>query len=137
MATPNHIVLASDYLLAVATGGWRASARFKLAKAGLPTAQLPMASADDSQTREQIASIAMGRATFRYRRSFTRTILVGDSDCDVATAGRLGLSFVGIAADGQEALLRAAGAETILPDYRDRGKLMLALQASEPPRVVV
>jgi hypothetical protein len=42
---------------------------------------------------------------------------VGDSDCDVTTAARLGLGFVGIAADGNDAVLRAAGAQLVLRDY--------------------
>jgi beta-phosphoglucomutase-like phosphatase (HAD superfamily) len=126
------------YALVLATGGFRVSARFKLEKARLPTAKILAAYADDAEAREEIVSVAIARASFRYQRSFARTILVGDSDCDVATATRLGLSFVGIAAEGQETLLLAAGAETetILSDYREVGKLLIALQSSVPPMAI-
>jgi hypothetical protein len=79
-----------SYGLAVATGGWRASALFKLEKAGIPVVGLPAAFADDAAEREEIARIAIVRARFRHHQLFDRIILVGDSDCDVTTAARLG-----------------------------------------------
>jgi len=48
--------------------------------------------------------------------SNTSIILVGDSDCDVTTAAHLGLGFVGLAGDGNDAVLRAAGAQLVLRD---------------------
>jgi phosphoglycolate phosphatase-like HAD superfamily hydrolase len=108
-----------NYALALASGGWRASALFKLDKAGIPAPGLPAAFADDAAEREQIARIAIARATVCCQQQFDRIILVGDSGCDVTTAARLGLGFVGIAADANDVVLRAAGAPYVLLDYKD------------------
>jgi phosphoglycolate phosphatase-like HAD superfamily hydrolase len=124
----------AGYAIALATGGWRVSARFKLDKARLPIAHLPAAFADDAEEREEIARRAINRAELHYLRSFDRVILAGDSDCDLATAARLGLSFVGIAADGQDGMLREAGAEYVLRDYEDLERVMSALAAATPPK---
>jgi len=122
-----------SYALALATGGWRVSALFKLAKARIPVVDVPAAFADDAEAREEITRLAIARATAHYRQRFERAILVGDSDCDVATAKRLGLPFVGIAADGCDHALRVAGAELGLRDYDDFTAFIKALAAASPP----
>lgn len=71
---------------------------------------LPAAFADDAAEREEIARIAIDRARFHSQQPFERIVLVGNSDCDVTTAARLGLGFVGIAADTNDAALRTAAA---------------------------
>jgi beta-phosphoglucomutase-like phosphatase (HAD superfamily) len=58
------------YGVAVATGGWRTSARMKLATAGFDAATLHIATSDDALTREEIMETAL------------RLI---DADCDVVT----------------------------------------------------
>jgi phosphoglycolate phosphatase-like HAD superfamily hydrolase len=121
-----------DYALALATGGWRGSALFKLEKARIPVSGLPAAFADDAIEREQITCIAIARAENHYRQEFDRVILVGDSDCDVTTAMRLGLGFVGIAADASDAVLRRAGAQLVLCDYRDLAAFMNAVETARP-----
>jgi hypothetical protein len=80
---------------------------------------LRAAFADDAAEREEIARIAIFRARFYHQQQLDRIILVADSDCDVTTAARLGLGFVGIAADGNDAVLRAAGGQLVLGDYED------------------
>jgi phosphoglycolate phosphatase-like HAD superfamily hydrolase len=127
-----RIAQQQHYALAVATGGWRASALFKLEKAGVPVAGLPAAFADDAAEREEITRIAISRAGVHHQQKFERIILVGDSDCDVATAGRLGLAFVGIAAEANDAVLRAAGAQFVLRDYEDFTTFMKTLDIADP-----
>jgi len=122
-----------SYAPAIATGGWRVSALFKLEKARVPIVEVPAAFADDAEAREEIARFAIARANAHYQRNFERVVLVGDSDCDVATASRLGLSFVGIAAGDHDAALRAAGAERVVPNYKDFADFFRALDASSPP----
>jgi phosphoglycolate phosphatase-like HAD superfamily hydrolase len=121
------------YALAIATGGWRVSALFKLEKAGIPVVGLPIASADDAAEREEIARIAIARARLHHQQLFDRIILVGDSDCDVSTAACLGLGFVGIAADSNDAILRAAGAQLVLHNYQDFATFMRTLENAKPP----
>ena len=61
-------------------------------------AGLPAAFADEAAEREEIAGYRDRPRDSCYQQQFDRIILVGDSDCDVATAARLGVGFVGIAA---------------------------------------
>jgi phosphoglycolate phosphatase-like HAD superfamily hydrolase len=123
-----EIAQQRGYALALATGGWRASALFKLEKAHIPVAGLPAAFADDATEREEIARIAIARARIHHQQQFHRIILVGDSDCDVTTATRLGLGFVGIAADGNDSVLRTAGVELVLRDYEDFATFMRTVE---------
>lgn len=104
-------------------------------RARVPVAKLPAAFADDAEAREEIARLAIARATANYRRYFERIILVGDSDCDVATGARLGLPFVGIATDGHDTALRAAGAERVLQNYEFFAAFVRALEAAGPPGI--
>jgi phosphoglycolate phosphatase-like HAD superfamily hydrolase len=121
-----------EYALALATGGWRASALFKLEKGGIPVVGLPAAFADDAAEREEIARVAIARARTHHQQPFNRIILVGDSDCDVTTAARLGLGFVGIAADASDTELRAAGAQLVLRDYEDFATFMGMVEIASP-----
>jgi phosphoglycolate phosphatase-like HAD superfamily hydrolase len=127
-----RITQQRDYALALATGGWRASALFKLEKGGIPVLGLPAAFADDAAEREEIARIAIARARFHHQQQFDRIILVGDSDCDVTTAARLGLGFVGIAADANDTVLRAAGAQLVLRDFEDFATFMRTVEIARP-----
>ena len=127
-----EIAQQRGYALALATGGWRASALFKLEKADIPVAGLPAAFADDATEREEIARIAIARARIHHQQQFDRIILVGDSDCDVTTAARLGLGFVGIAADANDAVLHAAGAQLVLRDYEDFAAFMRTVEIARP-----
>jgi phosphoglycolate phosphatase-like HAD superfamily hydrolase len=121
------------WALAIASGGWQVSARFKLAKAGIAAAGIPAAFADDAEAREDIVRTAIARARDHYACSFDRIVLVGDSDCDVAAAKRLEIPFVGIAA-GDDAVLRSAGAMQIVGDYTEYDAFVEALdRASASP----
>jgi phosphoglycolate phosphatase-like HAD superfamily hydrolase len=92
----------SQWAVAVATGGFEQSARFKMQAAGLAIADLPAAFAEDGPAREAIVQAAVMRAASRYRRShFDRIVSVGDAVWDVRTARRLGLPFVGVAMDAK------------------------------------
>jgi phosphoglycolate phosphatase-like HAD superfamily hydrolase len=93
---------------------------------------LPAAFADDAAEREEIARIAIARARIQHQQQFDRIILVGDSDCDVTTAARLGLGFVGIAADANDVVLRTAGAQLVLRDYEDFATFMRTVEIAGP-----
>lgn len=109
-----------DWLIAVATGCWRASAQLKLRAANIALHEKPAGFAEDGPSRETIVSAAIERAKQTYNRtSFDKIVSVGDGVWDVKTATNLGLSFVGIGADKRAETLRQNGARHILPDYND------------------
>jgi len=101
----------------VATGGWRASALLKLRAAELPT-RLLAASSSDSPDRVEIFRLAASRSS-AGRPPAERVVLVGDGVWDVEIARALGWGFVGVGAGPRAARLRDAGAERIVPDFRD------------------
>ena len=109
--------------MAIATGCWRESAEWKLRSAALPAEGLAMATADDSPSREEIILLAARRAGV----AFDRTVYVGDGPWDLAATRRLGIAFVGVAADRDPALLRGLGAPHVLPDLRDVPRFLEAI----------
>jgi phosphoglycolate phosphatase-like HAD superfamily hydrolase len=125
---------AAGWHVALATGGWGASARLKLAAAGLADAladggaddAAPLASADDGFSREDVVRTAAARAGAPLA-AWERVVSVGDGVWDVRTAAALGLPFVGVGVGPRAAALRAAGAAVVLPDLRDRAAVEVAL----------
>ncbi|HEX5139162.1 MAG TPA: HAD family hydrolase [Planctomycetota bacterium] len=111
-----------DVAVAVATGCWRASAHWKLRRAGIPVEGVPIATADDAPAREEILRTAMRRAG-----RFGRATYVGDRPWDLVASRAAGLAFVGIECDGDGQPLRAAGASVLLPDFRDLPGFLAAL----------
>jgi putative acetyltransferase len=106
--------------VAIATGGWAVSARFKLASAGLPLDGLPWASADDALDRVDILRTAIRRAGKHYAQdTFGKVIYVGDGVWDVRAAKALGIGFLGLATDNKAGRLVKEGASCVLPDFLD------------------
>ncbi len=105
--------------IAIATGAWEDSARLKLRHAALPVNDLPLASADDAASREEIMMVGLQRAADRAGvSSFDRVSYVGDQVWDVVAAQTLGFEFVGVRVDGDVGRLRQAGARTVIRDFR-------------------
>ena len=84
--------------VAIATGGWRDSARLKLASAGLEWPDVPLATSDDAIQRTDIMRAAL-RKLGRDCRSVT---YFGDGEWDRQACARLGWRFraVGPALNG-------------------------------------
>lgn len=129
-ALPEH-----GWLPALATGAWGRAARFKLAAAGLPVENTPLATAEDGPARVAIARAAWRRA-MEGRSAFERVVLVGDRSWDAAAARALGLPFVGRASGKRAEELRSRGATAVLPDFTDLGAVLTALEAAIVPLAV-
>lgn len=113
LATPNT-------RLALATGGWEQSARLKLKTAGLNVEGIPFASANDAIEREEIMKIAYARAAKACGvESFDTWTYVGDGIWDLRACQKLGISFIGIGAEGKADILRREGAKWIVDAYDD------------------
>ena len=69
----------NDWHVALATGGWLSSAAMKLQAAGLVVTDLPMACADDADSREDIVRLAWQRAEAQAGIAFDRVVIVGDA----------------------------------------------------------
>lgn len=109
----------------VATGCFAATARLKIARAGLPLPPV-LASCDDGVARATILRRAVARAEAHHRRRFARIVSIGDGPWDLAAAEALGLAFVGIARGERARVLARAGARRILPHFDPPAALLAA-----------
>jgi phosphoglycolate phosphatase-like HAD superfamily hydrolase len=123
------------WAVAIATGGWRASATAKLDVAGVDIAGIPLASADDGRSREQIIEAAIAKAGAAQGQSeFERVVSVGDAIWDVRVARALGVPFVGVARGERAALLQEEGARRIVTDFLPVERFVGFLCEARPPR---
>jgi len=126
-------LVAANWAIAVATGGWGASARLKLRAAGIDVPDAVIACTDDAVARADIVSIARRRAEAHYGCSFERVVTIGDGPWDVRAAATLDLPFVGIATNDRASELRTLGASTVLPNYVDLDAVQHAFEHATPP----
>ena len=116
--------------VAIATGGWSMSARFKLASAGLPVDAFPWANADDAVDRVDILRTAIRRAGQAYGQdAFEKVVYVGDGVWDVRAAKALGIGFLGLAPASKAGRLLEEGASCVLPDFSDPVRVAECLEA--------
>ena len=125
----------SDWVIALATGCWQASATMKLQSAQLELLGKPGGYGEDGPAREAIVRTAIERAMQQYdRSSFDKIVSIGDGAWDVRTAAILGLPFVGIGLGDKSAALQENGARHIVPNFTDIDRFFAYLDAAEPPR---
>ena len=105
--------------VSLATGGWRDSARLKMASAGMCFDDHPAASADDALDRESIMMLSKQRAAERYGESFACTVYVGDGVWDARACHSVGISFIGVGTGSRATRLSAEGAVCVFLDFRD------------------
>jgi phosphoglycolate phosphatase-like HAD superfamily hydrolase len=115
----SRLAQGGSYRVSLATGGWRDSARLKMASAGMCFDEHPAASADDALDRESIMRISMQRAAERYRESFACTVYVGDGAWDARVCRSVGIPFIGIGRGSRAIRLSAEGAVCVFPDFSD------------------
>jgi len=124
---------AAGWDVAVATGGWGASARLKLQAASLAIDDAVIACADDALSRAEIIRVAIARAERRYGHRFDRIVTVGDGQWDATAAALLSLPFIGIGSGPHAEALRAAGATVVLRHYVDIEEFHRALATCRVP----
>ena len=87
----DHLRSLPDVEVALATGDWLLSIRFKLSAAGLDVSDLPLATSSDASSRADIIRCATARAG----RSLSDVVYVGDGTWDLRTCRELGIPFIG------------------------------------------
>lgn len=129
-----ELACKDDWVITIATGCWRGSAKMKLAAAGIELDRFPGGFAEDARPREGIVQAAIDRARQHYGiNQFAKVVSVGDGIWDVRTAANLGLDFVGIASEERAATLAEAGARHIVSDYRKLNDFFEFLNLAEKP----
>ncbi len=129
-----RIAATDGWSVALATGGWRLSATFKLNCIGIDADAFPAAFGDDHETREGIVQTAIARARDVHRiDEHYRVVALGDAVWDVVAARNLGIAFIGIAEDDRADALWAAGARHVIADYRDFGQVTALLGQARVP----
>lgn len=123
---------SSTTRLALATGGMRQTALFKLGRAGIDGRRIPAAFANDGISRAEIARMAIRRADIET----DDVVYVGDGVWDVKTSVELGMRFVGVVHESDVERLRAAGATTFVSDYADSNAFAMALDTATVPAQV-
>lgn len=126
---------------ALATGAWKASAELKLGAARIGIDGLPFATADDAESRHDIARAAIVRAMGNgatvpphprlideAHERFGGVVYVGDGVWDARTSRDLGLGFVGVRVRGDEGGLRDAGARRVVRDFADADRIWAHLR---------
>ena len=113
------LACSAEHRVSLSTGGWRDSARLKMASAGMCFDDCPAASADDAHDRESLMRFSMQRAVERYGAQFVSTVYVGDGIWDARACHALGIPFIGIGSGERAARLSSEGAVRVFQDYSD------------------
>jgi len=124
----------SGWAVAMATGGWERSARFKIETAGIGAGHYPAAFAEDGPARQTIVTTAIWRASCYYQKStFERIVLVGDARWDVQAAQGLGLPLVGVGQSERAVRLRELGTSHVVEDFMDHVACLRCLKEATIP----
>jgi phosphoglycolate phosphatase-like HAD superfamily hydrolase len=115
----SRLAQSGSHRVSLATGGWRDSARLKMASAGMCFDDHPAASADDALDRQSIMRLSKQRAAERYGESFACTVYVGDGVWDARACRRARIPFIGIGTGSRATRLSAEGAVCVFPDFSD------------------
>jgi len=115
---------AHDHCIAIATGGWSHTARFKLMAAGLEPYAFPLASSDDASTRTDIMLKARDLLLQQpphtpAERESPDICYIGDGIWDYLASQTLGWRFIGIAEDQRARALRDAGANQVYRHFAE------------------
>jgi len=115
----SRLAQSGSHRVSLATGGWRDSARLKMASGGMCFDDYPAASADDALDREAIMRLSKQRAAECYGESFACTVYVGDGVWDARACRNVGIPFIGIGTASRATRLSGEGAVCVFPDFSD------------------
>jgi len=117
-----RVSASPSVVAALLTGNVRRGAEIKLSAAGLWPRFRFGVYGDEASRRVDLGPIALARALELTGRAFSpaETVVVGDARADVECGRALGARVVAVATGRTSAEeLRAAGADTVFPDFAD------------------
>jgi beta-phosphoglucomutase-like phosphatase (HAD superfamily) len=112
--------------VAIATGCFDVSAKFKLHCCGLALDDFPHATASDTPRRRDIIPLAAERAG----HALSSVVYFADAPWDVRVSGILGIPMIGIGRRCEE--LRALGVQHVFRDYTNADAIIRALHELKP-----
>jgi phosphoglycolate phosphatase-like HAD superfamily hydrolase len=115
----SRIAFSGSHHVSLATGGWRDSARLKMASAGMCFDDYPAATADDAFDRESIMRLSKQRAAEWYGEVFASIIYVGDGVWDARACRTLDIPFIGIGSGIRATQLTSEGAIRVFKDFSE------------------
>lgn len=113
------IRIEKNHGIAIATGGWSASATLKLDSVKINHSEIPKAFSDNHFERTDIILHAIEQSKRHYQKKFIDVVYVGDRQWDYIAAQQLGINFIGI---GEE--LSKHGCDKTLIDLSNQGKFL-------------
>jgi len=114
---------AKSYPIAIATGGWKETAIFKLEKVGVRIENIPFANSNHHYSRAAITKLSIESAKETYQIDFKRTVYFGDGEWDLVTCREIGVDFIGV--DYKETgVLKKLGAANVIEDFSDTENLL-------------
>ena len=124
----HHLTNDPDYAIALATGAWGTTARFKLELTGLDELISTTACADDAYARVEIMQCAYNRSLLTYQQpQFESITYIGDGVWDGMASKHLDYHFIGIGTGDRASALLATGAKCVFPHYQDLAEIMSAI----------
>jgi beta-phosphoglucomutase-like phosphatase (HAD superfamily) len=113
--------------VAIATGCFDTTARFKLQCCGLALERFPHATSSDACRRNDIIPLAAARAGF----DLSSVVYFGDAPWDVRVCATLGVPMIGIGR--RHNLLRTLGVRHAFRDYTNPDQIIDAMLELRPP----
>lgn len=111
--------------VAIATGCFDASARFKLRCCGIELDEFPHATSSDTPKRRDIIALAAARAGFEI----SSVVYFGDGPWDVRASSDLGIPMIGIGRRIDQ--LRSLGVQHVFRDYSNPDEIVAALRTAK------
>jgi phosphoglycolate phosphatase-like HAD superfamily hydrolase len=112
-----------NFPIAIATGGWEETARFKLEKIGLELSEIPFANSNHHFSRREITEYAIDLAKEKYSTDFQRIIYFGDGQWDLLNCRELEIEFIGV--DFYEnGKLKNLGAGYVIKDFLSKTEIL-------------
>lgn len=118
---------------ALATGGMKGSATYKLSRIGVDARTLPGGFSNDADSREGVAQRAISLADGNGGAAQWTLVYVGDGPWDVKTSAAMGMKFVGITGDAPADRLYRLGATICLDNYLDQDVFFRAVDDAGVP----